>query len=414
VRTRYLACLVAVVLFHTMWSRPVQAQNIIDCVSGCVGVRVTPDGASLEVPTATTGNLAVFNLSNIGLVLSTYTLTCSATGNVTCGTVTPSHIGLEPNEETDINVTFSAGAVGSGRVTLSASGGGTNTGYYLVSIKATGAPAVALRNHNRDNVDRSLCLTAGAGESAAWSCGDLVVTHSMPGYATMGRERALTLIHNSATAYPRPPVAAVVTEPSGILQPNTVSAELWMGAGGGTMRASASYNGWPGGTGGARQVVLDFNAAGDATGAYPVEFRVQNQYTSSAFQTIVKDTLLIVNRFVDEYGAGFGLAGVEQLFFNQPVGTTLGHILWVGGDGSAKLYRKLNASTWVAALGGFQDTLSLSGGIYTRTLRHGVQVTFSSNGRHKETIARTLQKTAFTWNAAGDRLLSIAVPPNGV
>jgi RHS repeat-associated protein len=394
-----------------MWSRPAEAQ---DCPSGCVGVEVTPDGTSLGVLQNSTGNVAVFNVRNTGEVLSTYTFTCSVTGNVTCGTVTPASAALDPAEERDVNVTFSAGAVGSGRVTLSASGGGTNTGYYLISVQAAGAPTVALRNHNRDNVERSLCLTAGAGESAAWSCGDLVVTHSMPGYATMGRERTLTLIHNSATAYARPVVAAVVNEPSGIFRPNTVSAELWMGAGGGTMRASASYTSWPSGTGGVRQVALDFNAAGDATGAYPIEFRVQNQYTSSAFQTIVKDTLLIVNRFVDEYGAGFGLAGVEQLFFNQPVGTTLGHILWVGGDGSAKLYRKLNASTWAAALGGFQDTLTLSGGIYTRTLRHGVKVTFSSNGRHKETIARTLQKTAFTWNAAGDRLLSIAVPPNGV
>ena len=52
-----------------------------------------------------------------------------------------------------------------------------------------------------------MCLTAGAGESAAWSCGDLVLTHAMPGYTTMNRERSLTLIHNSATAWPRPVVA---------------------------------------------------------------------------------------------------------------------------------------------------------------------------------------------------------------
>ena len=47
----------------------------------------------------------------------------------------------------------------------------------------------SLQNHNRDNVDRSMCLTAGAGDGAAWSCGDLVITHAMPTYTTMDKGR---------------------------------------------------------------------------------------------------------------------------------------------------------------------------------------------------------------------------------
>ncbi|MFL5493646.1 MAG: RHS repeat-associated core domain-containing protein [Gemmatimonadales bacterium] len=397
-------------LFGAAWTpSPVQAQT--DCVSGCVGVRVTPDGGTLTVLNSSSGNVASFEAQNTGQLSATYTFTCSATGNATCGPVTPASATISEGSLRTVNVSYSAGAPGSGRITLSATGGGSDTGFYTIAIVQAGPPVVAFRNHNRDNVDRSLCLTAGAGEAAAWSCGDLVITHGLPGYATLGRERTLTLIHNSATAYPRPPVAASVTVPAGVYQPSTVFAELKVG---GTVRTSASYAGWPSGSSGTRQIVLDFNGASDPTGAYPIELRVQNQYPGAVYETVIKDTLLIVNRFFDEFGAGFSLAGLEQLYFNQPVGTGLPHLLWVGGDGSAKLYRQLTATTWVAPLGGFRDTIALSGGVYTRTLRHGVKVKFNSAGRHISTVNRAGQQTTFTWNAAGDRLLRITVPPTGV
>jgi RHS repeat-associated protein len=351
---------------------------------------------------------AAFTVDNSGNSAGGFTLTCTATGGVTCGTVTPSGVSLNPDASANVNVQYTVGAT-SGTLRLTAAHGTwTDGGFYNVIAAVAGPPVVTLRNHNRDNVDRSLCLTAGAGESAAWGCGDLVITHSLPGYSTMGRERSLTLIHNSATAYPRPAIAAVVTQPTGISAPTTVFAELKVG---GTVRTSASYSAWTSSGQPSRQIVLDFNAAGDGSGAYPIELRVQNQYTGSVQETVIKDTLLIVNRFVDQYGAGFSIAGLERLYFNQPVGTTLGHIFWMGGDGSAKLYRKLNASTWVGPLGAFQDTIALSGGVYTRTLRHGVKVQFNSAGRHIATINRTGQQSTFTYNAAGDRLISIQVPP---
>jgi hypothetical protein len=64
-----------------------------------------------------------------------------------------------------------------------------------------------LKNFNADNQDRSLCLTTGGGEATAVQCGDLLVAHGMPGYQTMGRDRSLTLVYNSASAAPRPVVA---------------------------------------------------------------------------------------------------------------------------------------------------------------------------------------------------------------
>ena len=195
---------------------------------------------------------------------------------------------------------------------------------------------------------------------------------------------------------------------------SVVRAELWLGSPL-TLRQSADYSGWstaPGSTD-IRQVVLDFNADALPTGAYPIEFRVQNQYSGqSVFPAApVRDTLLIVNRSSSEFGAGFGIAGLEQLHLNQPAGTQ--HILWVGGDGAAKLYRATDGLTWQAAMGGFRETITLSAGEYTRTLRHGVQVKFDGQGRHTSTINRTGLTTTFGWTPIGSvqRLTSVTVPP---
>ena len=142
-----------------------------------------------------------------------------------------------------------------------------------------------------------------------------------------------------------------------------IRAQVWVGA---TRPYSLVVcDPWSTGVGSSRQVVVDFNADTFSTGAYPMEFRVENVYpTLPPFITTVKDTLLIVNRTRSELGAGFGIAGVEQVRPNQPVGTALGHLMWVGGDGSASS-TKLNATTWVGPLGGFQDTISFASSKYT-------------------------------------------------
>lgn len=179
----------------------------------------------MERPPNTGPYTAVFNVENAGNTSGGYTLTCKAVG-VTCGSITPTNVNLAPGADANVNVQYTVGS-GTGTLRLTATYGRyTDDGLYNVTAVAVGPPVVVLRHHNRDNLDRSLCLTAGAGESAAWACGDLVITHSLPGYSTMGRERSLTLIHNSATAYPRPPIAAVVTQPTGLTQPTTIVAEI--------------------------------------------------------------------------------------------------------------------------------------------------------------------------------------------
>ncbi len=381
------------------------------CVSGCLGgIVVTPDGASASVLANTGGHVANFVVQNTGSSFASATLTCSTTGPLTCGTVDPASVALDPNESLDVTVTYSAGGGGLGEVGLSS---GSDYGWYTVDVAAVGPPTVSFRNQNGDHLDRGLCLTSGAGEAAAMQCGDLLVAHGTPAYATMGRERSLTLVYTSAQAVPRPLVAATVTQPVGIATPTTVLAELKVNAGSGYVtKASARYTGWGSILPRSRQIALAYTDTTSASGLYPFQLTITHQYPG-AYATTVSGTLLLVNRAGSRFGRGWNLAGVEELKFNQPVGTSTGDILWIGGDGSAKRYTKLNATTWVAPPGAFRDTLVYSGTpqTYTRTLRHGVQVVFDNQGRHLRTVNRTLQSTAFTWNGSG-QLSSIRVPPN--
>jgi RHS repeat-associated protein len=381
------------------------------------GVEVTPDAAGPEYPEAnTTGHQVGFWVKNTRTVTTTYAIACGVSGGATSCTPDASQVTLLTNQMIDVYVTYATGAASSGKLILRASGAAADTGYYNLTVLGQGSPGVALKNQNDNNKDRSSCLVAGAGE-AAWQCGDLLVSHGMPGYSTMGRERSLALVYNSAQAVPQPVVTANITN-GDIALPVGVYAELRVGTTGGSQvrRDSTTFSGWnldatP------RQIALTFDASDTTlfpTGAYPFTLEVRNQYPTT-YSTTRTGTLLIVNRIGSEFGAGWSLGGVERLYFAQPVGTSNGDILWVGGEGSAKLYKKLDATHWAAPRGVLQDTIIYNSGTteYTRTLRHKIQVVFNTTGRHIRTVNRFEQATQFYYASAGTGVLdSIWVPPD--
>jgi len=369
-------------------------------------VTVTPNGTELSEPPNTQNLTVVFTVRNTGTgdAGDSYVFDCSVTYGVTCVSVSPTSAGLNPGESVDVTLTYNTGT-SSGSPYLLANGGHANgQGWYYVRLY--GAPTITLKNYNGDNQDRSLCLTSGAGEAAAWQCGDLLVTHGLPGFATLGRDRSLTLLYTSAQAVPRPVVAASVEE-ANVGVPTTVFVRLAVN---GVGRDSATYSGWGSQyTPTQRQVVLSHDAMSDASGIYPITLTVRNQYSGGTYDATISDTMIVVNRNASVYGAGWSLAGIEELRLNQPGNK----ILWIGGDGSAKAYRNVGTNVWQAAAGTFRDTLryDATAQTYTRTLRHRVQVVFDAQGRHFQTVNRAGQTTQFYWNPTSGRLDSIAVPP---
>jgi RHS repeat-associated protein len=377
---------------------------------GCTfTVHVTPDNAPVQRAPNSGPYTAVFNVENNGNSAGGFTLTCKAVGGVTCGTVTPSGVSLNAGMDANVSVQYNVTTGGTLRLTAT-HGTWTDAGSYNVSAAAAGPPVVTLRNYNDSTLDRSLCLTAGAGEAAGIACGDLVVTHAMPGYTSMGRERKLTLLYNSRGAYDRPIITAAVREPSTVTTPTSIYVELEVA---GVVRKTATYFPW--GNNLTQQIAISYDAIGlgQPTGIYPFTLRVQNQYPTAAHTASVTGYLMLVNLHQSRFGAGFNIAGLEQLFLNQPNGS----ILWTTGDGSAKIYGPTGtANQWRAPSGGFRDLLvyNPADSTYTRTLRYGIKVVFKQFGSvalHTATINRTGQRTDFAWSL--DTLKTITVPPGG-
>jgi hypothetical protein len=236
----------------------------------------------------------------------------------------------------------------------------------------------------------------------------------MPAYRTLGRDRTLTLVYNSATVKPQPSIAIAVN-PGGVT-PTSVKVELFAQTApdvSETLVATATYAGW---SGQARQVVMTYASPETTpTGVYSYTLNVINIFPAGpSAPATIKDSLIVVNRTQSRFGRGWALAGIESIKAFGPGPLANQRLLWVAGDGSARIYRPVAASSpskWAAPRGAYQDTIVADGSDFIRQLRHGVEVRFDYLGRHKATKARTTQTTTFTWGGAGDSLLSVTVPP---
>jgi RHS repeat-associated protein len=382
------------------------------------GVDVSPDGDPVSMYSNLTNQSAEFYVQNTGSASATFSLTCSTLGNLTCTQIrniqgTPiTSIVLGAGVGNEVVVIYASGNPGSGSLRLTASNANANDqGSFAVTIVSPpppGPPTVALRAGNLGGAlsDRGLCFTSGGGPAAGISCGDLFVTHGMPTYRTKGRDRSLALHYNSATARGAVLVAGDVYLPPTQSVPSYIRAILEIGG----QKDSADFQASSTGIG--LQLVLGKRITGLTTGSYPYTLRVRNVYSGSSYETVVTGRTMVVNRSTSQYGRGWGLLGVETLQFTASADT----MVWVGGDGSAALYTRYDATRWVAPRADFRDTITYNPTTlqYTRGLKHRVKVVFNSGGRHIYTINRMADTTTFTWGtiAGQQRLTAIRVPPN--
>ncbi len=133
-------------------------------------VAVTPDGGAAAAPLNSSSNSVIVVVENIGTMAEgdDYTLTCSKTGGITCGTVTPSSVHLGPTEHANITVNYSVGST-SGEVRLKAAGVATDSGSFVVTNNPTITiitPVLTSGNRavvrNRQPIIRALFTTNGS------------------------------------------------------------------------------------------------------------------------------------------------------------------------------------------------------------------------------------------------------------
>jgi RHS repeat-associated protein len=263
---------------------------------------------------------------------------------------------------------------------------------------------VASVNPGSDLV-RAQCLTIALASASASECGDLRIVHPVSSVRTMNRWRTPTLVYLSAQAIGWTSVAANVTLPagSGVTSVNasvkidnvTVASGTW---------GSGQWS--PGAT---RRIALGFSgpAQNVATGVHDYVVEVDTGGTGQTMTATGK--LVIVDRSTSYFGAGWWLAGLEQ--WNQSTG------VWIGGDGSARLYTLRPGSVapnrvWGAPAITYPDTIrETSGGTeFFRELPDSARVYFDVAGHHVRTRNSRGHITTFAYDGSG-RLQTITVPP---
>jgi RHS repeat-associated protein len=371
-------------------------------------VSVTPDGGSAPQRPQNSGPyLTTFAVTNTGALDDEFQITCTGLAPVTCNSVSPSYLALGSGQSADVEAWYSVGAGGQGRVTVRAMGqtaDETDTGYRIVPVSGNQeAPVVSVLDLNSGaTLTRDLCVAVSLGEGAAAECGDLRLVHLLPSTRTMGKARTPTLVYNSQHARPYPVVAANVTLPSSASVPDSVTATLMIG---GVQKARRKWSGNQWTSGGIRRIAIGYNALSDPTNIYDWTLEVANWYGTTPMPAApASGQLAIVNRSNSPFGAGWWVAGVEYL--------NIANMLWVGGDGSTRVYQPAGSNAWVAPSVDWPDTLKYlpDSALYVRLLPHRVRVYFDQQGRHVATADRLGNRTAFGYDANG-RLGSILIPP---
>ncbi len=286
---------------------------------------------------------------------------------------------------------------------------GTRSSLRAAWLGSNQAPQVTAADAGdpTDHVlDRGACLNASAGSSAAVVCGDLQVGHALPAMRSMNKVRGASLLYTSDHARPHPIVSANVKLPSSANVPDSVVAVLFMNPGGGAPQQVGRQK-WLGSRwspGATKRVAV----SGDwvqGTGTYAYALEVTNWYGASAKMTSVSGSRIVVDRRTSPYGAGWWVAGVEQLLPQSD-----GSLLWVGGDGSARLY---DSTTTPGAYAGNNrarpDTIKFAANEFVRHVPGKVRVHFNSSGQHVKTVDAAGAITTFVYNGSG-AVDSIKVP----
>jgi RHS repeat-associated protein len=370
---------------------------------------VTPDGGPPVLAPPSSIQSHAFIVRNTGGGSGTFNLTATCSGALT-DCVAPQSVSLQPGTEAAVLVSYAAGGQNStGRVTLRATHAASTSvfdeGWIDVSAGVAAAGAVITRELR--STDRGLCLTIALGADAAYECADLRIVHGLPATTTYGKIRRPTLLYNSAYARATVRIPFQLTLPNDGIVPNSVTARLLIG---GAEEASGTWSGTHWTPGSTRQLALAFDALARSTGLYAFTLEVTRWYPGGPQTQILSDELVVVNRSNSPFGAGWWLAGYEQLI---DVGD--GRKLWVGGDGSTRVFSVPNGGVRTTTNLDRPETLDSVGTQYRRWLPHRGMVMFDLNGRHSHTrnalafLSEAAHRTWFVHDSVG-RLWRIELP----
>lgn len=311
--------------------------------------------------------------------------------------------GIASVSGTGTSVTITGVSNGSAVITARASNGVANTLNVIVG------PNIQVQTQGlnaRTSISRDQCLTIAAGDAAAYECGDLRLVHGLPATRTMNKSRAPTLIFNSRHARPGALVAADIV--LNTWAPATLTATLQIS---GQSASTRTYSWSPSCSAQHCRIVVPVDAGvaqGLASGIYPYTLSVATN--GGLTSNTVTDTLVIINRVNSPFGRGWWLDGLEEI-----KSISADKWLWVGGDGSTRLYKQTGVGSllYLAEQLTHVDSLvrvdTAGTTVWRRKLQNGAFVEFNSAGKHVRTVNRQQHVTSFEY-VGGSLLRYVRLP----
>jgi len=374
------------------------------------GVAVRAELPERQHFAATSGSQRFF-VKNLHTVATSFTVAPDCAGTASGCAVTPTTLtNVPPGESRVATLTYNVGAAGTAGTAMVKAFDNTFRDSASVAVKAIGAPApvVSVVDVNpATTLRRDLCVTIAAGSSGAIECGDLRIVHALPTIRTLNKSRTPTLLYNSAHAEPFAVVPGTVTLSSSGSLPDSVEGVIRTN---GLAVVTGRWGGSDWTLGATRRIALPWTVSPDTIRpdtVYDYTFEAATIYPAPTGRqaTAVNGKLIVLDRRGNGFGAGWSLAGLERIRF-----LSNGDKLWVGGDGSARVYQSTpDPNAWVAPAEERPDTLKkVGGGQYYRAVRRGVKVWFRATGLHDSTVNRLGQSTKFGYT--NGLLTSITLP----
>jgi len=365
-------------------------------------LHVTPHGAVDLTRRANAGETysASFTVRNADKAQRTYSLSCTASGTVTCGTVTPTSLPLAVGASGSVTVSYSVAAAGTGTLSLTAANGDiTDVGSYTIPVASPGGPLVDFGPYNYAKQDYSLCAS---------SCFATIYAQTTVPYFSLDTPRSATLVYNSDRVNPRPFVHVEVTPDTGYtpteyrLQVKVNGAFVTFVNGDQTLRFA-----YPGRT----KVRLggQFDASGYTTGVYPLDILVSayDAGSQSSITTSLATKLVVVNETSSAIAAGWTLGGIQMLYLQSDSSA-----LVTEGDGNAVYFTKVGAS-WVSPAGDFSlfGRSVVGGTTFARTYPDRSQALFDNTGKMVQLRDRFSNVTTIVYDGSS-RVSQIRDPAN--
>ncbi|HEY2854904.1 MAG TPA: RHS repeat-associated core domain-containing protein [Gemmatimonadaceae bacterium] len=395
-------------------------------------VTVTADSSAVTRQSdATTSQ--TFTVRNSGSETGTYTLTPTCTGGVSsCGA--PPSIQVASGQSAPVTVSYHT-AIGpaTGSVSLRAvatqDASANSTGTSTVTVSAL--PSNVMVNvmlPGWTGLERSSCLSIAIVRDVAYQCDAFRIAHPLPAVTTRARARVPALLYYSDWVQGMGASVNVSIPTSIPTIPDSVQFNVYKRNSDSTrtLLGTRSY-GWAVDGFGRSPERLSISWVTALTGVLFYRLEVRFKSGSGAWQTNAQadGEMLGTYRVSSSFGAGWWLAGVEQLALNQAGSGSRPDsvVAWVDGDGSLRkyVYRQTLSGQDVYTADyspDRPDTLIKSPGAptlpWSRHAANNVRVVFDNYGRHSLTINRVGDTTRLAWKSGGALRLDTLIVPGGL